>query len=99
VNQSRRRSVLPPQNVAPIQTFRWQQLPTAQTSPDAQSELLLQPGRFAHGVLPSTQNPVPSTVLPQIQLPPAPQVVNVAHVSPAQLGFEHAPLEHLPEGH
>jgi len=98
-NQSRRRSVLPPQNVAPTQTFRTQQVLTAHISPVAQSELELQSGRPAHGVAPSTQNPVPPVVLAQTQEPPGPHCPKVSHVLPEQLGVTHAPLVQMPEAH
>jgi len=89
----------PPQVVAPTQTLIPQQEATAQTTPAGQSLLVSHVCRPAHGVLPSTQKPVPSAVLAQTQVPPGPQGVNVSHVSPVQVFETQALLMQIPEGH
>lgn len=90
----------PPQNVAPTHTLMPQQDPTAHISPAAQLELSAHSARPAHGVLPSTQNPVSSVVLAHTQLPPGPHGPNVVHVWPVQAVLVQAPLTHvLPVGH
>jgi hypothetical protein len=89
----------PPQDVAPTQTLIPQQEATAQTTPAGQSLLDPHVSRPAHGVLPSTQNPVPSAVLAQTQVPPGPHVVNVSHVSPVHASETQALFLQLPEAH
>jgi hypothetical protein len=89
----------PPQVVAPTQTLIPQQDATAQTMPAGQSLLVPHVCRPAQGVLPSTQNPVPSAVLAQTQVPPGPHSVNVSHVSPVHVLETQALLMQLPEGH
>lgn len=82
-----------------MQTLTPQQVPTAQTLPEAQSEFELHRGRKRQAVEPSTQNPVPPVVLAQMQLPPGPHGPKCEHLEPAQPGLEHAPLLQMPEGH
>lgn len=82
-----------------MQTLTPQQLPTAQTCPEGQSEFALQDGRLEQSVEPSTQKPVPPVVLPHTQVPPGPHGLKFEHVVPVQDGFVHAPLLQTPEGH
>jgi len=82
-----------------MQTLAPQQVPTAQTWPEAQSEFALHRGSLPQLVEPSTQNPVPPVVLAQMQLPPGPHGPKCEHVEPPQPGDEHAPLLQMPEGH
>ena len=85
--------------VAPTQTLISQQEATAQICPAGQSLLIVQVCSPAHGVLPSTQKPVPSAVLAQTQLPPGPQAVKVSHVSPVQVFETHELFSQTPEAH
>lgn len=59
----------------------------------------MQVERPEHGVLPSTQNPVLSTMEAQTQLPPGPHVVKVLQVWPVQELEEQAPFLHVPVAH
>jgi hypothetical protein len=79
--------------------LRPQQDCTAQLSPDAQLVLSVQWASPAHGVLPSTQEPVSSVVLAQTQVTPGPHGPKVAHVWPAQLLLVQARSAQIPVGH
>lgn len=72
---------------------------TAHTAPSGQSELVPQVWSPEHGVLPSTQNPVLSTMEAQTQEPPGPHVVKVLQVWPVQELEEQAPLLQVPVAH
>jgi len=89
----------PPQLSATIHTFWVQHVFTAQTAPSGQSELVPQLWSPEHGVLPSTQNPVLSTMEAQTQEPPGPHVVKVLQVWPVQELEEQAPLLQVPVAH
>jgi hypothetical protein len=89
----------PPQNEAPTHTFRVQQVWNAQISPAPQLALVAQLSRLAHGVLPSTQKPVPSVVLAHTHDDPGPHAVKVLHVSPVQGTLVQALLVQTLEAH
>jgi hypothetical protein len=89
----------PPQVSEEMQTLRWQQVATAHTEPNGQSVLALQSAKSSHGVSPSTQKPVWSTMEAHTQEPPAPHGPNVSQVCPVQELNAHAPFEHAPDGH
>ena len=82
-----------------MHTLRPQQVPTAHTLPKAHSALDAQPTSPAHGVLPSTQNPVPPVMLAHTHEPPGPQGAKVEQVCPAHEEKAQAPLVQVWVGH
>lgn len=82
-----------------IQTFRSQHVSAAQISPDPQSAFDEQSTSPPQAMLPSRQNPVPSSVLPQMHVLSPLQELNLPHVEPEQLAVLQTPFWQVPLAH
>jgi hypothetical protein len=80
----------------PKQTLTPQQVPTAQTSPLAQSELMLHPASGAQATF-GPQNP--TLLASSKQKHPASQLLRLPQTEPSHVGAEHWAFWQIPEGH